>query len=226
MIVLDVGHTLIKVFNDNKIFSIKIEEINELYDLLKENQNRKIYIGSVNKKVLNDIETKLIDFGLDYKLICNKNFVGLVPICKNIDINEIGLDILSSIYYIEDSNYILINSGTALVYVKYTNQIDGVIISNNLFVNTNDLLKKIDLKYSYNDLIFNFSTNTSDCISASINLYFVKTIKYLSEINLITKFYLNNIDESIIGKIQNITFKKVFEPTINGYIKLINKIGI
>lgn len=226
MIVVDIGHSFIKTYhsNFNLYQKFNINRISIFLEFIKQNKREKIWIGSVNESLLKKITILIKKQNIDFNLITHDHFKNLIKVTNKINFLEIGLDILSIIYFVNDTNYLFINNGTALLYIKYSNQLDGVIISQNIFYNTQIFLNKTKLNLDYCDYD-DFGTNTSDAISASITFSFKKTLLSLINKYNFKKIYLNDINPIYMQNIDNIELKYLNNTTLNGYIKLVNSLN-
>ncbi len=225
MIVLDIGHSYIKTYNsiNHQYHKIDVNDLNEFRIYLKQYQDQQFYIGNVNLSFKDKLEDLLKETKVKYTYITHDDFKPFVKLDSQLDLYEIGLDILSIVYFVNDTNYIFINNGTALLYIKYSSQLDGVIISNNVLYNTDQLLMKTNLKNHYQD-IYDFGKNTSDAISAGITFSFKQTLKYLVDKTNLKKIYLNGIDKQYLNNLEELEMINCENTTLNGYIKLINQI--
>ena len=222
MIVLDIGHSYIKTYNsiDHQYHKIDVNDLNEFRIYLKQHIDQQFYIGNVNLSFKDKLEDLLKEVKVKYSYITHKDFEPCVKLDPQLDLYEIGLDILSIVYFVKDSNYIFVNNGTALLYIKYSHQLDGVIISNNVLYNTDELLMKTNLKNHYQD-IYDFGKNTSDAISAGITFSFKQTLKFLANKYDIRKIYVNGIDKQYLNDLNDFEIVSCQNTTLNGYIKLI-----
>lgn len=227
MIILDIGHTNIKTFDSksNIITSYPIKDIALFFNYLKSKKDNTFYIGSVNFDVCSKIVKQLKLEKISYFIINHDWFKDKILIDNTINLYEVGLDILSIIYYINDHNYIFLNSGTALVWIKYSDKLDGVMISNNIFYHTEKLLEVTSLKYNYTNSK-TFGKNTDDAFSSYLNLFFAIPLNQLILDNNIQKIYCNNVDKKYLKniKVKNILYTQ--DATLKGYAKLILKNNI
>ena len=221
-IFVDIGNSYIKIAkNDiNDIIKFKINDLIAIENYISQNHDCFYYIGSVNKKSERQIISMLTRFNIEYYLITHNDFKNIVKLNSNINIEEVGLDILSIVYGINDYDYIFINVGTALLFIKYSNQLDGVIIAPNIFYNMEELLNTTNLNFNYinhND----FGIDNDQAFSAAINLQFVEPLNKLIKRYHINKIYYHSVDEKIMKNIEANNIKKISDATIIGYIKLI-----
>lgn len=226
MIIFDIGHTYIKSFNSqtNLYEKINVDDTSLLKEFLYHHQNEKFYIGIVNLTFKPQLELLLQSFKIDYHFITHQDFKDKVKVSHQINFEEVGLDILSIIYYVDDNDYIFVNNGTALLYLKYSHQLDGVIISNNILFNTEQLMQKTNLYSEYQDIL-DFGLNTSDAIAAGITFSFKQTLKTLIEKYQIKKIYVNGIQEQYLKGLEDKQIKVYDNPTLNGYIKLLKTLN-
>ena len=223
-IVIDIGNSYIKVADEQKnIYKFKIDNLNQLQNYLKQNTNDYYYIGSVNKETCSKVVSLLKKNNIKYKIISNKDFLKFIKLDKDIEINQVGLDILAIVYGIEDNDYIFVNAGTALLFIKFSNQLDGVIISSNIFYNTDVLTSKINI--DFNLIKFDdFGKNNDQAFSSAINLQFIKPLNKLIQKHNIKKIYYHNVNKSVMKNIDVATITEDQNATIKGYIKLVNNI--
>lgn len=226
MIVIDIGHTFIKTYDNSLDFydkcKLRSNLINEfIQNIINSNKDELFWIGSVNIDFYNKIEKIFIDNNIKYKCITCDFFKKYVKINENIDYKEIGLDILSICFYVDKKNYMFISSGSAIVNIKFTDKLEGVIISPNYFINLDKLCKKTNLSYTFSPS-HGYGTNTSDSLNAGLNNWFKLSLENLLEINPDIKHIFSSGIKKDFFNVNNIHIDEFYiEPTIKGYIKLI-----
>lgn len=188
-------------------------------------QTEEFYIGSVNYSIKENLEKLLQSANVNYHYLTHEHFRPFIKVSSQIDFNELGLDLLSIIYFVEDTDYLFINNGTALVYLKYSQQLDGVIISNNIFYDTEQLMHKTHLDCQYQDH-YDFACNTSDAIAAGISFSFKKTLVHLMEQHQMQKLYINGIDPIYLQQLDKYQIQYLGNTTLLGYIKLLKHLNI
>ncbi len=227
MIILDIGHSFIKAYDSTtqQYYKFNIEEWNTLHNFLITHQTKEFYIGCVNSSFQPTITSWLQSHGVTYHIITHDLFRNLVKINSKINFDEVGLDILSIVYYVADTNYLFVNNGTALVYFKYSHELDGVIIANNILLNTEQLMDKTHLSSNYRDL-FDFGCNTSDAIAAGISMSFKQTLITLINKYKISKVCVNGIAPIYLQDMNDAQITYYDNPTLKGYIKLLQHLNL
>ena len=122
-------------------------------------KEKKIYIDILKKSKVN------------FKIVTNKDFENNIN--PNIDINEIGVDILLASKYFKSSSGLIILNGTSLVSIYIDNGIIQLVTLGAGTSYQNELLNRIlNLNDKYNFEITN-GTNTFDsiCLNNYINIF-------------------------------------------------------
>ncbi len=228
MLVLDIGHNCIKAFHEkkNKIYVFPLNNEVIFLKWLLQFCNEDVFIGSVNLAFNHKIKAFFKQHKIKYYFFKKTDFLKYIKLNQKIQTNEIGLDILSMIYLINDQNYILINHGTAMTITLYNNQINGVIIGINYFDNLANLLQTTKLSFKYNKSSTNFANNTNNSFSSYINLFFIEPLQRLIKNNKIKKIYIHQIDKKYIKEIKGIDYISLIQPTLKGYVKLASNIKL
>lgn len=225
MIILDVGHTYIKLMNTNdtnNICRFLLKDISKFYDYIRTSDNvDEIVIGSVNKQL--DVELQQFFKTNNYvnvRFLSYLDFKDNIQINSNIKWEEIGIDILASIYYLDDLNYILVNNGTAMVVSYVSDKLEGVMIGCNLTYSF-DQMKNITLLENKFMLSYDFAQNTNDSLNSFVTNFIVEPIRKLIDKKQVNKLYLNNIDMKLFLDIDGIQIFAENDLTIKGYLKLL-----
>ncbi|MBU3830740.1 MAG: hypothetical protein H9897_01065 [Candidatus Ureaplasma intestinipullorum] len=179
-IYVDIGNTNIKYlckdkFDDIKIIKSDIENFKNLLNSYK-NFDFVVIITHKEKKIYIDILRKS---KVNFKIVTNKDFENNIN--PNIDINEIGVDILLASKYFKSSSGLIILNGTALVSIYIDNGIIQLVTLGAGTSYQNELLNRIlNLNDKYNFEITN-GTNTFDsiCLNNYINIFGI--INYFSK---------------------------------------------
>lgn len=171
-IYVDIGNTNIKYLCKDKFDDIKIikSDIENFKDLLNSYKNFDfvVIITHKEKKIYIDILRKS---KVNFKIVTNKDFENNIN--PNIDINEIGVDILLASKYFQSSSGLIILNGTALVSIYIDNGIIQLVTLGAGTSYQNELLNRIlNLNDKYNFEITN-GTNTFDsiCLNNYINIF-------------------------------------------------------
>ena len=171
-IYVDIGNTNIKYLCKDKFDDIKIikSDIENFKDLLNSYKNFDfvVIITHKEKKIYIDI---LRNSKVNFKIVTNKDFENNIN--PNIDINEIGVDILLASKYFKSSSGLIILNGTALVSIYIDNGIIQLVTLGAGTSYQNELLNRIlNLNDKYNFEITN-GTNTFDsiCLNNYINIF-------------------------------------------------------
>lgn len=171
-IYVDIGNTNIKYLCKDKFDDIKIikSDIENFKDLLNSYKNFDfvVIITHKEKKIYIDILKKS---NVNFKIVTNKDFENNIN--PNIDINEIGVDILLASKYFKSSSGLIILNGTALVSIYIDNGIIQLVTLGAGTSYQNELLNRIlNLNDKYNFEITN-GTNTFDsiCLNNYINIF-------------------------------------------------------
>ena len=228
MLILDIGHTNIKILHNSKktIKRFNVEDNVSFYKYLsKFSKTEKIIIGSVNQKYNKELKLFLTKNKYNFYFLTWKDFINKVRLNKKIDIREIGIDILSRVFYIDDTDYILVSNGTACVITYVSQQLDGVIIGNNILYDLKNLKEKTQLKNNYS-FFDGLGTNTNDSINGFISNFFLIPILKLVDDTKVCKIYLDNCDKQIFSKVQKVQINSMNDMTILGYKKLLKFINI
>lgn len=171
-IYVDIGNTNIKYlfkdkFDDIKIIKSDIENFKNLLNSYK-NFDFVVIITHKEKKIYIDILRKS---KVNFKIVTNKDFENNIN--PNIDINEIGVDILLASKYFKSSSGLIILNGTALVSIYIDNGIIQLVTLGAGTSYQNELLNRIlNLNDKYNFEITN-GTNTFDsiCLNNYLNIF-------------------------------------------------------
>ena len=171
-IYVDIGNTNIKYLCKDKLDDIKIikSDIENFKNLLNSYKNFDfvVIITHKEKKIYIDILRKS---NVNFKIVTNKDFENNIN--PNIDINEIGVDILLASKYFKSSSGLIILNGTALVSIYIDNGIIQLVTLGAGTSYQNELLNRIlNLNDKYNFEITN-GTNTFDsiCLNNYINIF-------------------------------------------------------
>lgn len=232
---IDIGNQLIKigylnvrnewVINRLKTRSSTIEDFDNIFKKLHIN---KIYLGSV---VL-QIKRFLIDYfdnnNIQYEIIYNELFRDELKLAQNIDLSEVGTDILGFAYLIKGyANTLAINFGTATVAIYYNNQICGVSIGIDFFNSYKNLLDTINLPLKLGTYK-KFGANTKDAFDSSryflINGFINEMLKTEPSINKIIYTGGNRGIFSAYENISSLEIIEIDEAVLKGYRELICKI--
>ena len=178
-IYLDIGNSNIKLFVNNKLFLYKVT-INRFIELIEKYKSYDWIIIITNRH-----KGKFLDL-LNRNHINFKNIVSLdlnnVLINKDININEIGVDILLASKYLNNKNGVIIINGTALISIYINNsRIESVSIQAGIAKQNNFLNSLLFLKNNYK-FSSKLATNTKQAIelgnffnvSGIINYYWEK----------------------------------------------------
>ena len=222
MYIIDIGHTNIKILNNQKIITISLDDLKKFKKFLLKQKKQIFFIGSVNLGLNKFLFSFLDQHKFKYRFLSNSDFESEVKIDKTINFNEIGLDILSSVYYLNDKNYLLVNNGTAMVIIKYSNKLDSVIIGPNISFGFEQLKNKTSLvnKYSYYPYLGN---DTNKSLNGFISLFLVNPIIEILKDHKINKLYLNQLDKGYFKTFKKLKVIEKDNLTILGYMKLIQK---
>ena len=160
-IYLDIGNSNIKLFVNNKLFLYKVT-INRFIELIEKYKSYDWIIIITNKH-----KKKFLDL-LNRNHINFKNIVSLdlnnVLINKDININEIGVDILLASKYLNNKNGVIIINGTALISIYINNsRIESVSIQAGIAKQNNFLNSLLFLKNNYK-FSSKLATNTKQAI--------------------------------------------------------------
>lgn len=160
-IYLDIGNSNIKLFVNNKLFLYKVT-INKFTELIEKYKSYDWIIIITNRH-----KRKFLDL-LNRNHINFKNIVSLdlnnVLINKDININEIGVDILLASKYLNNKNGVIIINGTALISIYVNNsRIESVSIQAGITKQNNFLNSLLFLKNNYK-FSSKFGTNTKKAI--------------------------------------------------------------
>lgn len=160
-IYLDIGNSNIKLFVNNKLFLYKVT-INRFIELIEKYKSYDWIIIITNRH-----KRKFLDL-LNRNHINFKNIVSLdlnnVLINKDININEIGVDILLASKYLNNKNGVIIINGTALISIYVNNsRIESVSIQAGITKQNNFLNSLLFLKNNYK-FSSKFGTNTKKAI--------------------------------------------------------------
>jgi pantothenate kinase type III len=225
-IILDVGNTNIKmgIIENNIISDIKIYPNIEIEKFLFMDIffNKYIYISSNNKKILKKIIKFLKDNNIDYFLFENIFFKNKININEEIDIFELGIDILIYLYFFKRNNFknhLGFSFGTSNFCLIYESELKGVIImpGKQLIINSiidNTDIKNIELKEN-----MNLPINTSQSISNGLFHILYGSINSIIEEYKFDKVYLtggdiNFIKNDKINSNQIIIIKEIVLKTI------------
>lgn len=160
-IYLDIGNSNIKLFVNNELFLYKVT-INKFTELIEKYKSYDWIIIITNRH-----KRKFLDL-LNRNHINFKNIVSLdlnnVLINKDININEIGVDILLASKYLNNKNGVIIINGTALISIYVNNsRIESVSIQAGITKQNNFLNSLLFLKNNYK-FSSKFGTNTKKAI--------------------------------------------------------------
>ena len=160
-IYLDIGNSNIKLFVNNKLFLYKVT-INRFIKLIEKYKSYDWIIIITNRH-----KGKFLDL-LNRNHINFKNIVSLdlnnVLINKDININEIGVDILLASKYLNNKNGVIIINGTALISIYINNsRIESVSIQAGIAKQNNFLNSLLFLKNNYK-FSSKLATNTKQAI--------------------------------------------------------------
>lgn len=206
-IYVDIGNTNIKYLCKDKFDDIKIikSDIENFKDLLNSYKNFDfvVIITHKEKEIYIDILRKS---KVNFKIVTNKDFENNIN--PNIDINEIGVDILLASKYFKSSTGLIILNGTALISIYIDNGIIQLVTLGAGTSYQNELLNRIlNLNDKYNFEITN-GTNTFDsiCLNNYINIfgiinYFLKKNNNLKIVLSGNNFLNQNLND--ILKISN-----------------------
>lgn len=177
-IYLDIGNSNIKLFVNNKLFLYKVT-INIFIELIEKYKSYDWIIIITNRH-----KRKFLDL-LNRNHINFKNIVSLdlnnVLINKDININEIGVDILLASKYLNNKNGVIIINGTALISIYVNNsRIESVSIQAGITKQNNFLNSLLFLKNNYK-FSSKFGTNTKKAIELGNFLNVSGIINYYCE---------------------------------------------
>ncbi len=177
-IYLDIGNSNIKLFVNNKLFLYKVT-INRFIELIEKYKYYDWIIIITNKH-----KKKFLDL-LNRNHINFKNIVSLdlnnVLINKDININEIGVDILLASKYLNNKNGVIIINGTALISIYINNsRIESVSIQAGIAKQNNFLNSLLFLKNNYK-FSSKLATNTKQAIELGNFFNVSGIINYYSE---------------------------------------------
>lgn len=231
---IDIGNQLIKigylnvrnewVINRLKTRSSTIDDFDSVFKKIHIN---KIYMGSVVLQT----ERFLVDYfdnnRIQYEIIHNELFCDELEFAKNIDLNEVGTDILGYAYLIKDHNNTLaINFGTATVAIHYNNEICGVSIGIDFFNSYRNFLNTINLPLELG-IYKKFGINTKDAFNSSryflINGFINEMLKIEPSINKIIYTGGNRAIFAAYENIGNLEIIEIDEAVLKGYRELICK---
>lgn len=195
---LDIGNSTIKLTNDGKEFYVY--HIKKLKHILKKLKENNVYAFSTNlnksiKKFLNKYQMKFPTFNLIDKLEVFK-----IIETNDIDREELGIDIIFSVYYLNSisRNYMFINLGTFLFSAIVRNQ---HLSSVNIDIGINERIQKLsDALNVKNDNSWDwYGTNTKRSIKSAIGLQLFGIFDYYQNKMKSTEFdyYISGNDANI-----------------------------
>lgn len=162
-IYVDVGNTNIKILDNNELYILNVNIINIEYLITKYKTYEWIIIfTNKNKQEFIDV---LTDSNINFKNIVNNDLID-VKLNKNINRDEIGIDILLSSKYLNDNNGVIIINGTVLLSVLIIN---SCIESVSLQMGTHEQNKFINNILNLNDN-YEFTPNLGTNTHLSMNL--------------------------------------------------------
>lgn len=172
---IDVGNQLIKIgyIDSNGQWQIhrflnrdlQDQPFNHYFKSLKINH---IYLGSVVSNTTKFLVEYFKKNNFSFTIITNDLFAGKIILNKNININEIGTDILGFANYIknETSPTLCLNFGTATVSMLYANnKIEGVFIGPDFYNSYKYLYQILGVDLRMEDGYDKFGTNTIQSIN-------------------------------------------------------------
>ncbi len=170
---IDAGNQLLKIgYADNGEWIIKKIPNSQLDSdfstLLSQFNYTKIYWCSVCKDSTTFLKSFFNHNNIPNTQIAAKDFNGKLLINPNININEVGVDILAFSYYIKlEPKTLGLSFGTATVAIYYNMQLEGAIIGSD-FINSYDYLNKI-LGINNKDIKMqdDFGTDTIEAINGA-----------------------------------------------------------
>jgi len=242
-IVCDFGHSFLKIGylnNENKlkVIYLNINEIEKLDKVLLKIPFifSKIFIGVVDLKKIdiffnwkekNKLKVKIIS-------INQKLFFDKINFNSFINKSEVGIDILSTLYYIEHyklKNSLILNLGTAWVDIYYQEKFLGVNIIPNLLNSYGTLFDLTNLKLNLSKGISLIGINTND----ALNNGFTKLINNYLEGILNSNLWIENLifsgqcyQISKVIKIDktNLKFLEIENIVLLGYFLLIKALRL
>ena len=162
-IYVDVGNTNIKILDNNELYILNVNIINIEYLITKYKTYEWIIIfTNKNKQEFIDV---LTDSNINFKNIVNNDLID-VKLNKNINRDEIGIDILLASKYLNDNNGVIIINGTVLLSVLIIN---SCIESISLQMGTHEQNKFINNILNLNDN-YEFTPNLGTNTHLSMNL--------------------------------------------------------
>lgn len=233
---IDIGNQLIKIGYLNARGGWVINRINTRNSTIQDFDNifkklhiSKVYLGSV----VIHMELYLIDYfdtnNIQYEIIHNELFCNKLKLAQNINLNEVGTDILGFSYLISDYKDVLaINFGTATVAIYYNNKICGVSIGIDFFNSYNNLMNTINLPLELG-IHKQFGVNTNEAFNSSryflINGFINEMLKLLPNIKTIIYTGGNRKIFDAYNNIHGLEIIEIDEAVIKGYKKLIDNIN-
>lgn len=225
-IFIDIGNTNFKILKNKKFFVQKVNKINIFLSKLSKNNS---YFFSCNNVEIYKLIKKLSIKNKNIILIKNDFFNDLIHFKNDININDVGIDILLQIYWfiyiLNKENGIILSLGTYLTCVSiYKKKVISINISSGLSKEINELEKIIKTKIKkkkYSNLGFdNYSAIFSSFLLKIFGL--INYNKTLVESNNVI-FTGLGFDEDILMFIKN-NFSIEFDYVQNITLESLKKI--
>lgn len=234
-IIVDVGNTYIKIsYFKKKLIIVKefksnIKNILEIKKYLKKinEKDSYFYFSFLNNKLKRELIQIIKNINNNFYIFKKKDLFEYVKVNNEIDKNEIGIDILSFCYLVQNyKKSLLLSFGTATVATIYNKKIEEIILFPNIDDSINLLLEKTSLKTKMNMSKSENKKNTKNSIINGKNILLNGIIKeILSKYKNIKEIYVtggNKNDFNLIKLEKKYNTTIIDNATLLGFYKYIN----